>query len=539
MKHIFSSLLGVAILSLTACKKNFTERVSLGQPTVATFYNTAEQVRGATGTLYGLPWFNFQDKAFACIGEVMSGNSYTGDPAYSPFLNFSVSTTDPRLGEAWSSFYQIMGTANVLINTFEDKKAQGGDPAILDPGIAEARFIRGVAVFFIARIWKDAPIVTDPGKLAATGEFAIPRYFQADLLRFALEDFKFAEANLPETAPSGRVTKYSAKGMEAKLYLYQKDYANAKLKAGEIIASNKFSLFEDYFGMFSASKNNNNKESLFALQWVNSPQWGTQNSLQAYTAPSNLLVTSDGWSSTIPSLDLLRAYDVGDKRRSWSIMEQGHPPYPDWKPQRPAATANDIDYNDFMKNGYIYDTGSTTRTRANPLLVVANQTRSNFSKYVVGPGSSSEPVEKQKTQINTYLLRYADVLLIYAEATLGDAASTSDPTALDAFNKVHNRSGNFNNVPVASLTKDIILHERRVEFAFECDYWFDIQRQGVDKAKQIVAAQERGTIDYTRPGGVNSLHVTLNLPYDQLYLPIPLSEVTQNPKLSEPPVHYY
>lgn len=537
MKKIFLYILVAATVSFTSCKKSFTERVSLAQPTVATFYNTAEQVRGATGTLYGLPWFNFQDKAFACIGEVMSGNSYTGDPAYSPYLNFSVSTTDPRLSEAWGAFYQIMGTANVLINTFEAKKSQGGNAEILNAGIAEARFVRGVTVFFIARIWKDAPIVTDPGKLAASGEFAIPRYFQADLLRFALEDFQFAEANLPETAPPGRVTKYSAKGMMSKLYLYKKDYANAKLKAGEVIASNKYALFNDYFGMFSASKNNNNIESLFALQWVNSPQWGTQNSLQAYTAPSNLLITSDGWSSTMPSLDLLKAYQAGDKRRKWSLMEQGNV-YPDWKPVRPATTANDVDYNDFMKNGYVYDTGSTTRTQGNSLLRVANQTRSNFSKYVVGPGSASEPVEKQKTQINTYLLRYSDVLLIYAEAVLGANASTTDAGALDAFNKVHVRAGLS---PVTSLTSDMIFKERRVEFAFECDYWFDIQRQGYTKAAQIIAAQERGTIDYSQANGtgINSLHVTLTLPYDQLYLPIPLSEVTQNPKLNEPPVAYY
>jgi hypothetical protein len=534
MKNKF--LYALVLLALASCKKSFTDRQALDQPSLATFYTTAEQVKGATGTLYGLPWFDYQDKAFACIGEVMGGNSYTGDGAYAPFMNFSVSSTDPRLGEAWNSFYKIMGSANVLINTFEDKKALGGNPAILDPGIAEARFIRGVSVFYIARIWGDAPIVTNPGKLAITGEFQIPRYLQEDLLRFATEDLQFAETNLPEINDKGRVTKYSAKGMLAKIYLYKKDYANAKLKAGEVIASNKYQLFPDYFGMFSSSSNNNNVESLFALQWVNSSTWGTQNSLQAYTAPANLLVTSDGWSSTIPSLDLLAAYQPGDKRRKWSVMEHGNV-YPTWKPVRPAASPNDIDYNDFMKNGYIYDTGSTPRTIGNPLLNVRNSSRANFSKYVVGPGSPTEPVEKQKTQINTYLLRYADVLLIYAEATLGTSASTSDAAAINAFNLVHN--GRAGLPAVTSITADDIFKERRVEFAFEGDYWFDIQRQGFAKAQTIIAGQERGTIDYTRPGGINSYHATLSLPYKQLYLPIPLSEITQNPKLNEPAVHYY
>lgn len=535
MKHKLLYALVIVTVTIASCSKSFTERPALDAPSLDNFYTTAAQVKGATGTLYGLPWFNFNDKAIACIGEVLSGNSWTGDPQYSAYLNFSVSSTDPRLGEAWSAFYQIMGSANVLINTFENKKATGGDPAILDPGIAEARFIRGVVVFFLARIWGDAPLITDPAKIAASGDFSIPRYLQSDLLRFAIEDLQFAEEKLPETNDKGRVTKYSAKGMLAKLYLYKGDWDNAKLKAGEVISSNRYSLFGDYQGMFSASVNNNNVESLFALQWVNTPQWGTQNSLQAYTAPSNLLVTSDGWSSTIPTLDLKNAYEPGDKRRQWSLMEQGSF-YPQWKPQRPVNNASDQDYNDFMKNGYIYDTGSTARTSGNPLLNVRNATRSNFSKYVVGPGSSTEPVEKQKTQINTYLLRYADVLLIYAEAVLGAQASTSDAQALNAFNLVHQRAG----LPaVSSITKDLILHERRVEFAFEGDYWFDIQRQGLAKAKAIVAAQERGTIDYTRPGGVNSLKVTMTMPYKDLFLPIPLSETVQNPKLNEPAVPYY
>jgi starch-binding outer membrane protein, SusD/RagB family len=538
MKKKYLYALVAVVITLASCKKTFTDRPALDQPSVDAFYNTEAQIKGATGTLYGLPWFDFNDKAYSCIGEVLSGNSITGDPQYSAFQNFTVSSTNSRLTEAWNAFYKVMGSANLLINTFQDKKSLGGNAEILDKGIAEARFIRGTVVFFIARIWGDAPIITDPRSIAISGDFAIPRYLQEDLLRFATEDLQYAESTLPETDVPGRVTKYSAKGMLAKVYLYKKDYANAKLKAGEVMASGKYQLFPDYFGMFSASKNNNNSESLFALQWVNSNTWGTQNSIQAYTAPSNLLVTSDGWSSTIPSLDLLRAYQPGDRRRKWSIMEHGNV-YPDWKPVRPATTAKDIDYNDFMKNGYVYDTGGSARTIGNDLLNVRNQARSNFSKYVVGPGSASEPVEKQKTQISTYLLRYADVLLIYAEATLGAAASTTDASALAAFNQVHHdRAG----LPAAtSLTADDILKERRVEFAFEGDYWFDIQRQGYTKAAAIIAAQERGTIDYNAPGGtgVNSVHTTLALPYKQLFLPIPAGEVSQNPKLNEPAVHYY
>lgn len=525
MKYKFLYAILIAATIMASCKKSFIDKPALDTPTVDNYYNSADEVRGATGTLYGLPWFDFIDKANDCIGEVRSGNEFTWDGQYSSFKNFTTTATDPRLSEAWSAFYKIVGWSNVMINTLEYKIKQKGDQPFYDAAIAESKFMRGVAYFYIARIWGDAPIVTDPADAAKTGNFQIPRYFQKDVLRFALEDFKAAEAGLPESDVKGRVTKYSAKGMMAKLYLYRKDYDSAKLKAGEVIASGKYDLFNNYFGMFSNSQYNNNIESLFALQHVITSEWGTQNSMQAYRAPGNLLVTGDGWSSVFPTLDMLNAYESGDLRRKWSVMEHGNV-YPMWKPQRAGNTA----YNTFMANGYRYDTA-----QAAPL-GFKTSTRSSVSKYVVGPGSPyedhDEPVQVQRTQICTYILRYADVLLIYAEAALGTNASTSDAAALAAFNKVHERAGLL---PKTSITLDDILHERRVEFAFEGDYWFDITRQGYTKAKQIIEAQERGFIN--DDGSINSQHVTFN--QNQMFLPIPISETVQNPKLLEPAVSYY
>ncbi len=510
-----------ALLAMAACKKSFTERAALDTPTVDNYYNTADQVKGATATLYGLAWFDFLDKGLDCIGEVRSGNEFTWDGQYSSFKDFTTTATDPRLAESWRALYKVAGWANVLIKSLEYKKAQGVTGSFIDQGIAESRFIRGVAYFYIARIWGDAPIVVDPGSLAQTGNFAVPRYFQKDVLRFALEDFKYAESMLPESDVKGRVTKYSAKGMMSKVYLYRNDYDSAKVKAGEVISSGKYDLFNDYAGMFNSSANNNNIESLFALQHAITNEWGSQNSLQAYRAPGNLLVTGDGWSAVIPTLDVLSAYESGDMRRKWSVMEHGNL-YPQWKPTRDGNAA----FNTFMANGYKYDTA-----QASPI-GIKTSTRSNIAKYVVGPGSSSEPVLQQKTQICTYILRYADVLLIYAEAVLGSNASTSDASALAAVNKVRARAGL---AAKTSLTKDDILHERRVELAFEGDYWFDITRQGYAKAKQIIEAQNRG---FKNDNGSESVvHPAFN--QNQMFLPIPISETAQNPLLTQPAVPYY
>jgi starch-binding outer membrane protein, SusD/RagB family len=518
MKKLIISLSLITAIIAVSCKKTFTVRPSLDTPTVDNYYNNAEQVRGATGTLYGLSWFDYIDKALDCIGEVRSGNEVTWDGAYTSFQN-------PRLGEAWRAFYKSAGWATVMIKTFEYKKSSGVTGAFLDQGIAEARFMRGVAYFYIGRIWGDAPIVADPGALAETGNYQVPRYFQKDVLRFALEDFKFAEANLPETDVPGRVTRYSAKGMMAKLYLYRKDYDSARTKALEVMNSGRYDLISDYAGMFNTKANNNNKETLFSLQHAITNEWGSQNSLQAYRAPGNLLVTGDGWSSVVPSIDLVNSYESGDLRRRWSIIEHGDH-YPQWKPQRENSPA----YNAFMAGGYRYDT-----LQPAPMGVNKTQSRTHIAKYLVGPGGAfgGDPlVQSQKTEINTYILRYADVLLIYAESVLGNAASTSEATALAAFNKVRARAGLL---PKTSITKDDILRERRSEFAFEGDYWFDIQRQGFARAKQIIEAQERGSINDNGP--ITSVKVTFN--ENQMYLPFPIGETVQNPKLLEPAVSYY
>jgi hypothetical protein len=520
-KLIYISL--VAIVIATSCSKSFLDRPSLNGPTIDNYYTNAEQVEGATALLYNQVWYNWLDKAFHCIGEVYGGNMMTsaGDPNYgnNTYVYFTVSATDGQDLNAWQAFYKVAGNATVLINTFQQIRNEG-NASFIDPGIAEAKFIRGVAYFFIARTYGDAPIVADPVALANSGNLNVPRYLQKDVLTFALNDLKDAEAGLPETPyQPGRVTRYSAAGMEAKLYLYRGDYDSAALKADEVIQSGKYSLYPDYLEMFTSSKANNNSESLFALQWV-AGAYSYANDIQAYAGPSTLLKPDfgTGYSSVIPTLDLLNAYDPGDKRKDWSVMQQGY------------HNSNWINVN--FPNGFSYDTAlAGTQDDATH---VTTGTRTNSLKYIVGPANNGgSPTSSFGDGLNVYLLRYADVLLIYAEGVLGTNASTTDADALNAFNLVHTRAGL---PPVGSLTKDMIMHERRVEFAFEGDYWYDVQRQGFAKAQQIINSQERGTLN--GDGTINHVHATFTSE-SQLYFPIPSDEVVADPELAKPAVPYY
>lgn len=517
--HIYT--IGAVLLMLVSCSKKFTERPALDATTLDNYYNTADEVRGLTSTLYGLPWSGYENRAMDAIGDVMAGNEQSGGGDDAPFLMFSFASTSVRIADAWKVFYKIGGWTSEYMKTLEQKIAMGGNRTFIDPAIAECHFFRGTVYFFIGRIWGDAPIITDPGKTALSGNFNIPRYFQKDVLRFALEELQLAEAGLPETDPQpGRLTKYSAKGMMAKLYLYLKDYENAKKKAQEVIASNQYELVEDYAGMFNSSSFNNNKESLFSVQHqLTGNPWGSGNQKNPDRGPSNMQTEEASmWQLYIPSLDILNAYEFGDMRRKGSVMEQGWTK-PEWKPKN--ANAN---YNSFMANGYKYDTLQKDGEGG-----IKNATRSNIAKYVVGPGKTfgGETVLGMNSGINTMILRYADVLLIYAEAVIGAGASTTEASAVEAYNKVRRRAG----LPIkTSITKDEILKERRVEFAFEGDYWFDLQRQGFAKAKQLIEVQNRGTAEV-------EAHVTFLERY--MYLPIPAGEILQDPELAKDPVSYY
>lgn len=521
------------VIMASSCKEDFLNNPSVSSPTSDIYYQTADQVNGATGMLYNIAWNDWSDKAFTSVGDVLGGTvtGVAGNAQYNSFYNFNIQSTDGLIAATWNACYDAAGRASVLISTFEEKKSQvSGSTDYLTRGIAEARFIRAFAYFYIGRTFKDAPIVPDPLELTKPGKNLVPRHLQKDVLRFAIEDLKFAEENLGATAyQPGRVTKMSAKALMSKIYLYLKDYDNAKLKSKEVIDfananPSVVGLYDNYQEMFTTSKANNNKESLFSLQWLVSMSWNGANRFMTYAGPQPLLRpaptgTTAGYSSVVPSMDMLNpttGYFLGDKRRGGSVMQHGFF-RADW-------------VNNNFPNGFKYDTTGT----ATDNFKIRTGTRSNIQKYIVGPNRATEAVNTDAhSSMGTYIVRYADVLLIYAEAILKGTGSTSDVAALIAYNAVHERAG----LPkVTTFSMDDLLHERKVEFAFEGDYWFDIQRQGFAKAKQMIESQERGTLNAN--GVLTSFRASISSE-SQLFLPIPQRETVTNPLLLEPAVPFY
>ncbi len=511
-KSIYILLVGLGLT--TSCKKDFLDQTPQHQITIDNYFQSKEQVQAATSTLYGYPWFNFNDKAFASLGDGTAGNILTYDGQYQPFINFSVQASNPRISEAWGSLYKVVGMSNAVINIMPEKAtAANVAKADINAALGEAKFMRALAYFYLVRLWGGVPIIED-SQVLANSDANINRNKAEDVYKFILNDLKFAEENCQKTkSADGRVSTWTAKALLAKVYLYQKDYTNAKVKAEEVINSGQYSLMPDYADCFKALKNNN-AESVFALQWKANPDtWGTQNTMQAYLAPygQGITETGDGWGSIVPSIDLVSAYEKNDKRKKPTIMTAG-----DFYPELKSKS---------NPNGYTYP--STSKI---------SDSKANWRKYIVGSppanGGTDGDVFFMKTNLNTNIIRFAEVYLIAAEAILGSGASSSDAKAVEYFNKIRSRAGL---APRLAFTFDDVLQERRIELAGEGEYWYDLCRLDRSKAITIISNQERGNYyDFTSPPVSRKLTPTNK----DFTMPIPLAESDRSPKLLEEPVPY-
>ncbi|HSD07814.1 RagB/SusD family nutrient uptake outer membrane protein, partial [Flavobacterium sp.] len=336
-----------------------------------------------------------------------------------------------------------------------------------------------------------------------------------DVYTFIENDLKYAAANLKSKVRSRTpgfenifVTQGSAEAFLAKVYLYEKKYAESKTMAEKVINSGEFGLLPNFADLFLTSKNNNH-ESIYSWQWsgaINSYGGGNFSNIQY---GMDALNDNASYGATyMPTNDIQNAFEIGDLRRKESIMIDGD--------EYPKLKANGVE-------GFVMD----AKKYPTPI----DQTGALVKKYVVGQATGETGPADQWGGMNncTYIMRYADLLLIHAEAIMGGAAETSNAAAKDSYNKVRVRAGLAplgTNVP---LTKEALFHERRVEFAFEGEFWFDLGRLPRQEAIAFVSQQDRG-FDW---GAVYYTPTATDFIY-----PKPDIEVRKNPKLKEAPVPY-
>lgn len=537
--------LGVILIlgGMVGCSEDFLDRPPLDAIVDANFYKTDDQILSAAAPLYNMVWFAYNDKASHGIGDarggVLTSNSYQKEN-----VRFNTTGETDENGASWRAFYNVVAQSNSLINNINAFAGPNVTDRIKNHGLAEGRFMRGLAYSYLVQNWGAVPIITNNTSLLQ--DTTIARNTEESVWQFIIKDFRFASENLPESAVlKGRLTKWGAEGMLAKMYLTRAGVGGTRNQtfldsaayfAKRVIDNSGASLMENYEDLFKTA-NNNNKETLAALQWVyNAAQaghYGAQNSVQAFLAyGSEITGFGDGWGGDIgASKWMLDLYDdlIFDKRRKATYM--------------------------FPGDHYAYMTQVPAGGSAQQLRVPANgidgsreyNTRAWVKKYVVGrPEDNDGKVVQQGTEINTYILRLADVYLVYAEAIL----DKNPAEALKYLNMVRVRAGV---TALSSVTWEDIFEERIKEFAMEGQAWYEFTKlhyYNPEKAFDILSNQDRGTFRIYADRIPDPTLWEIEIPADDtsprffdvnasnFLIPIPSSELSRAPNLRKPAVPY-
>lgn len=485
-KIFLTTIIAAGCLALSSCEDFLTQENSY-QPNDQTFLDSDKAVESTTAPLYNYVWHSFNDKFYYSVGDGRANNltARWSDYIY-PYTNFTETSLSPGLEEAWGAFYSVVAQSNNVINRIENYSSAGVSEAAKIQGIAEARFMRGLAYWYIGSIWNCGILYTNTAD--KVNDYVCPPNRVTDVMEFAIRDLEYAAANLSKTQTNdGRVTCYSAFGILSRVYLsmaglttdgeydgnniatdYNRGsrnpyYLDLSRRAALKCIEGPYALLADYRDLFRVKTWNNNAESVFQLQWLTGATsaigWGANNGLSAYFGWSTMVCEVNWGNATYASYDLVREYDDPADfamRRHATI-----------------ATSGEIYEELNTKNGgYIYNETET-----------GYDGKCNIKKYVIGKLDDNGISYQQSMGVNTYMMRLAEVYLNLAEAILGNGDVTSDPVALEYFNKVRTRAG----VSTKSrLTYEDIRKERRIELALEGQYWYDLLRRSYYKRQEVV-----------------------------------------------------
>jgi starch-binding outer membrane protein, SusD/RagB family len=365
------------------------------------------------------------------------------------YMNYNF---EPQRGDntaRWTTFYEAIGKANLIIKTIEDDKTLSEE--IKAPFKAEALFIRATCYWWLTRMFGSVPLRLKP--IEDSNDTALALSDQKTIVDQLIKDLAICEANLPikvAESSTGRATQGAAKMMLAEIYMWNKDYANALSKSKEIIdnkAKYGYELVRSLETLYSPSTPTNSEE-IFAIKF--SQQKALGSFLPTYAFEGRALqagLAARGIAALmVRNAPLIRDWSKNDLRRKWNLIDT--------------------------------------------ITVNGNKVRANLipgSSFMFGKYRDGAAPEETASGNDFYLYRYAEALLIFAEAENQINGPTA--AAYEAVNQVRRRgygvditkANAVSDFP-AGLSKsafdDLLFQERGYEFIYECKRWWDMVRTG-------------------------------------------------------------
>lgn len=493
-KLIYSLVAGASALALTACDDFLTEDIR-GTENLDTYFLTADEVNAYVGGCYfeiakGGDWWQIYNSwlmSDMTTDDLWDGNT-TQDDGYQDITHFMPNApTNGIIQNFWGARYQGITTCNIAIERIPGANM---DAVQRDRCLAEVRFLRAFFYFDLVRNFGGVPLIT-----AYTGSTeGVQRSSQEDCYAFIEQELEEVAEVLPQrsqyaAADMGRATRGAALGILGKAQLYQGKWEEAKATLKKIIDEGEYDLLPNFGDVWSAA-HNNSEESLFEVQQAYLGEtYNLGGSLTIVTGCRNGV--GDGWSWGQPTADLENAFiTAGDTERlRWTIIKTAC-----------TEIAGEDDFDKFIANnssigkiteakfvGYKEDFGWTDDVYTNAYIIDPAQHKSAriIRKYFLPLQYRPEVYGgTNKVPLNHRVLRYADVLLMYAEA----CAETNDVTnAQNALNKVRARVGLAPVTSTGTALRDAVRAERRLELAHEQCRLYDLRRWDCANGKKMMA----------------------------------------------------
>jgi hypothetical protein len=445
------ALAGIFVLVLSSCKKSFLDVPPQAQTPSEQFWKTPADAAQAVNAIYAnlRVW---EQVAFAPIAVESMGSdeaekgSSPGDASFhNLYDNFTVTATDGQLYDFWKGQYRSINLCNQVLDNVPNIAM---DDALKNRYFAEAKFIRAYNYFRLVRAFGDVPLRLHIP--ADATEYNIPRTAKADVWAAIEKDLNDAAAVLPQSygaADIGRATKGAALALHAKVAMYQKKWTDVLNYTNQVMTMG-YSLFPNFEQLFRIA-NENCSESIFEIQCQRLPSISGASNSQYSQVQGVRGSTGGGWGFNVPTTELVNAFEANDPRMDATIIFRG-----ETTPQGDAIPLSG-DNPRYNQKSYV-----------------------PFSLFVSGFNEGCDQ--------NVRVIRYAEVLLMNAEAANEVGGATNTTLALSSLNAVRARARGANPITVLppvvttdqTQLRNAIWQERRVELAMEFDRYFDVIRQG-------------------------------------------------------------